>query len=432
MLMNGKLSRRDFNKLLVSGVAGAAFGIAGFSKPLFAASSRVVIIGGGFGGAAAAKYLRKLDPSISVTLVEPKAIFHTCPISNWVIAGLKTLPDIAQSYSVLKSRYQVTVIADTAVAIDAPAGRVTLKSGKVLHYDRLIVSPGIDFKWDAIPGYSQAVAEKNMPHAFQAGSQTMLLHKQLIALKDGSNVLICPPANPLRCPAAPYERASLMAMYLKKYKPKSKIIILDDKEKFSKQELFMQGWERFYPGMIEWRAATAGGKVEKVDGAAMTVTTEFGDEPGGVINVIPPQKAGSIAFEAALTDATGWCPVHPTTFESTIHPGIHVIGDACIAGDMPKSGFAASSQGKVAAVAIASLLRGKVPVSPSLVSTCYSLIAPGYAISVAGVYNLSSSGIVDIKGAGGLTPMDANDDHLRQEAAFAWGWYKNITKDNWG
>ncbi len=430
--MNRKLSRRNFSKLLVTGAAGAAFGIGGFSMPAFAASKRVVIIGGGFGGAAAAKYLRKIDPSISVTLVEPKAVFHTCPVSNWVITGLKTMQDIAQPYTVLKNRYRINVVADSAVAIDAPAGTVTLKSGKVLSYDRLIVSPGIDFKWDVIAGYSRMVAEQSMPHGFQAGKQTLLLRRQLLALKNGSNVLICPPGNPLRCPAAPYERASLIAMYLKKHKPKSKVIILDDKEKFSKQELFMQGWEKFYPGMIEWRAATAGGKVEKVDSASMTVTTEFGDEPGGLVNVIPPQKAGAIAFDAGLTDASGWCPVNPVTFESTIHPGIHVIGDACIAGDMPKSGFAASSQGKVAAVAVASLLRGKVPVAPSLVSTCYSLIAPGYAISVAGVYNLTSAGIVDIKGAGGLTPMDASADHLRQEAAYAWGWYKNITGDNWG
>lgn len=430
--MDHKLSRRDFSKLLLTCAAGSTFGMIAPSRTAFAASNHVVIIGGGFGGATAAKYLRKLDPSLSITLVEPKTVFQTCPVSNWVITGLKTMPDITQSYSALRNRYRVNVLTDTAVAIHPSAATVKLQSGKTLHYDRLIVSPGIDFRWEAINGYSKNVAEKSMPHAFEAGPQTLLLRQQLLALKDGSNVLICPPANPLRCPAAPYERASLIAMYLSKYKPNSKVIILDSKEKFSKQELFMQGWERLYPGKIEWRAATAGGKVEKVDAAAMTVTTEFGEEPGGIINVIPPQKAGRIAVEAGLTDASGWCPVHPVTFESTIHPGIHVIGDACIAGDMPKSGFAASSQGKVASVAIVSLFRGQVPVAPSLVSTCYSLVGTDYAISVAGVYKLAEGGIVDIKGSGGVTPMDADKNHLHQEATFAWGWYKNITQDIWG
>ncbi len=429
--MDQKLSRRDFSKLLFTGAAGAALGMFAHATPAFAAKNHVVIIGGGFGGATAAKYLRKLDPSLAITLVEPKTVFQTCPISNWVMTGLKTMPDITHTYNALRTKYRVAVMNDTAVTIDAAAAKVTLKSGKVLHYDRLIVSPGIDFKWDAIQGYSKSIAETSMPHGFQAGAQTLLLRNQLLALKDGSNVLICPPANPLRCPAAPYERASLMAMYLSKYKPKSKIIILDDKEKFSKQELFMQGWERLYPGKIEWRAATAGGKVEGVNAEAMTVATEFGDEAGGLINIIPPQKAGKIAFDAGLTDASGWCPVHPVTFESTIHPGIHVIGDACHAGDMPKSGFAASSQGKVAAAAIVALFRGQVPIAPSLVSTCYSLLGTDYAISVAGMYKLSAGGIVDIPGAGGVTPMDANNEHLRQEAIFAWGWYKNITQDIW-
>ena len=430
--MERKLSRRDFNKQLVSVATAFSLGIAGFTKSAFAGSNRVLIIGGGFGGATAAKYLRKLDPSLSVTLIEPKAVFYTGPLSNWVLAGLKTMQDIAQHYTTLKNRYNVTVIPDTAVSIDAVKKEVKLKSGKVLSYDRLIVSPGIDFTWDTIEGYSEKVAEHIMPHGFQGGSQILLLRQQLLALKDGSNVLICPPVNSFRCPASPYERASLIAMYLKKNKPKSKVIILDHKEMFSMQELFMQGWERLYPGMIVWRAATAGGNIEKVDAASMTVVTEFGDEHGGMINVIPPQKAGRIAYEAGLTDATGWCPVNPETFESTIHQGIHVIGDACMAGEMPKTGFAANNQGKIAAAAIVSLFRGRQPGSPSLLSNCYSLIDNGYAISVAGVYKVTPAGIVDINGTKGLTPLDASHEYLRQEAALAWSWYKNITKDVWG
>ena len=430
--MSHTLSRRDFNKLLLSGVAASAFGIMGSSNTAFASSKRVVVIGGGFGGAAAAKYLRKLDPSISVTLVEPKAIFYTCPFSNWVLGGLKTMEDIAQTYSALKNKYQVNVIADSAVAIDSVRGTVKLKSGQVLGFDRLILSPGIDFKWDAIPGYSESVAGSKMPHAYQAGPQTVLLHNQLLAMRNGGRVFICPPANPFRCPPGPYERASLIAGYLKAKKPLSKIIILDPKEKFSKQGLFKKGWERLYPGMIEWRSGSTGGKLVKVDAATMSLTTEFGVENGDVINIIPPQKAGKIAFDAGLTDATGWCPINPISFESTIHPGVHVIGDASIAGAMPKSGFAASSQGKVAAAAIVRLFQGKVPAAPSLVNTCYSLIGPGYGISVAGVYKLTVEGIVEIPEAGGLTPINADDDQLREEANFAKGWYSNIVQDTWG
>jgi len=430
--MSHKLSRRDFNKLLLSGAAGSALGLFGTFNTAFASTKRVVVIGGGFGGAAAAKYLRKLDPSIAVTLVEPKAIFYTCPFSNWVLGGLQTMENIAQTYSVLKSKYQVNVIADTAVAVDAARSTVKLKSGQMLNYDRLIVSPGIDFKWDSIPGYNESVANSKMPHAYQAGPQTILLHNQLLAMKNGGRVLICPPANPFRCPPGPYERASLIASYLKAKKPKSKVLILDPKDKFSKQALFKKGWDRLYPGMIEWRSGATGGKVTNVNAAAMTVTTEFGVEKGDVINVIPPQKAGKIAFDAGLTDATGWCPVNPVSFESTIHPGIHVIGDASVAGAMPKSGFAASSQGKIAAAAIVRLLQGKVPAAPSLVNTCYSLIGPDYGISVAGVYKLTAEGIVEIKEGGGLTPITADDDQLREEANFARGWYNNIIHDTWG
>lgn len=430
--MDRKLSRREFSKLLLTGAAGIALETMSPALPVYAAPKRIVIIGGGFGGTTAAKYLRKLDPSLSITLVEPKTLFYTCPVSNLVVAGIKEMQDIAQNYTILKNRYHVKVITDTATAIDPVAGTVALKHGKVLHYDRLVVSPGIDFIWNAIPGYSQRVAEERMPHAFEAGVQTLLLRKQLLDLPNGGTVLICPPANPFRCPPAPYERASLIAMYLKRYKPKSKVIILDSKEKFAKQGLFTLGWERLYPGMIEWRAASAGGKLEKADAGAMTVTTEFGDETGGIVNIIPPQKAARIAVEAGLIDSSGWCPVNPVTFESTMHPGIHVIGDACRAGEMPKSGFAASSQGKIASAAIVALLRGKAPVEPFLVNTCYSFVGAEYAISVVGAYRIREGVITDTNSAAGLTPLDATDEQLRQEAAFAWSWYKNCTRDIWG
>ena len=429
------ISRRDFNKLLVSGVAGSAFGLFGMTGTSLAAGGtkkHVVVVGGGFGGAATAKYLRKLDPSISVTLIEPKAAYVTCPFSNWVLGGLRTMKDITQTYTALRTRHGVNVIADRVVGVDAAKGTVKLAGGKTIGYDRLVVSPGIDFKYDAIPGYSQKIAESKIPHAWQAGPQTVLLQRQLHAMKNGGTVVICPPDNPFRCPPGPYERASLVANYLKKNKPKSKIVILDAKEKFSKQGLFTKGWERLYPGMIEWRSSTGGGKVLKLDADKMTLETDLGAVKGDVINIIPAQKAGKIAFDAGLTNEKGWCPVNPSSFESTLHKGIHIVGDACVAGAMPKSGFAASSQGKVAAAAIVNLLRGQEPAPPSLVNTCYSLIGPKYGVSVAGVYQLSATGIVDIPGAGGLTPADASDDQLEQEALFAEGWYTNICNDIWG
>lgn len=429
--MNNNLSRRDFSRLLLAGAAGATFGVFGGGMA-FAAQSRVIVVGGGFGGASTARYLKKLDPSISVTLIEPKAVYVTCPFSNWVLGGVKSMSDITRTYSALANRYGIHIVRDVVRSIDALKSTVTVGSGKVLPYDRLVVAPGIDFRWGEIEGYSQSVAESKMPHGWQAGSQTELLRRQLTEMRDGGTVLICPPINLYRCPPGPYERASLIAFYLKEHKPKSKIIILDPKEKFSKQGLFKKGWARLYPGMIEWRGPASGGKVLGIDAATMTVRTDHGEVRGDVINVIPPQKAGAIAIEAGLADASGWCPVNPLSFESTLHPGIHVIGDACQAGPMPKSGFAASSQGKVAAAAIVRLLRGLEPAPPSLVNTCYSLIGPTYGVSVTGVYRLSSDGIYEVPDSGGLTPIDAPDTQLEQEAEFARGWYTNIVRDIWG
>ena len=430
--MSQKFTRREFSKLVIAGAAGSTLGVFGGARPAFANQKHVVVIGGGFGGASAAKYIRKLDSSISVTLVEPATTFYTCPFSNWVMGGLKEMKDIAQTYDVLKSAYGIEVVHDEAVEIDATNHSVKLKGGGELKYDRLVVSPGIDFNYDAVEGYSEELANTVMPHAYKAGPQTELLTKQIQEMKDGDNVIICPPGNPFRCPPGPYERTSLIAHYLKENKPNSKVIVLDSKEKFSKQGLFTKGWGRLYGDVIDWRAVSKGGKVLSVDAETMTVNTSAGPVKGGVINVIPPQRAGKIAFAAGLTNETGWCPVNPITFESTIHPGIHVIGDACIAGAMPKSGFAASSQGKVTAASIVRLLQGKVPAPPSLVNTCYSLVGPGYGISVAAVYKLTSDGIVKIKDSGGLTPMDADDDQLSEEATYARGWYNNIAQDIWG
>ena len=430
--MGNRISRRSFSKLLLSGLAGSSVFLS--AGPLMASTSkaRVVIIGGGFGGATVARYLKKLDPAISVTLVEPKTVFHTCPMSNAVIGGIRKMPDIAHNYNTLRNRFGVEVIHDTATLIDPAKKTVKLKGGRSLQYDRLVVSPGVDFIWDAIAGYSQKAAESVMPHAYEAGSQTLLLRRQLLAMKDGENVIICAPKNPFRCPAAPYERASLIAYYLKKNKPKSKVIILDGKDVFTKQDLFMLGWDRLYPGKVEWRSSSVGGNVERLDPATMTVSTEFGDEKGGVINVIPPQRAGRIAIDTGLADASGWCPVNPANFESLLHPGIHVIGDSALVGTMPKSGTAANTQAKALAASLVASFGGAAAGSHDLASLCYSMIAPGYAISVAGAYVQSPEGIKDNPEAIHLTSMEATTDQLAGEAAQADNWYRNISQDTWG
>ncbi|MDH4134365.1 MAG: FCSD flavin-binding domain-containing protein [Gammaproteobacteria bacterium] len=424
-----KITRRDFIKLSGASATALAIGSMGVSGAARAANGpRVVVVGGGFGGATCAKYLRRADASIQVTLVEPNAKFYTCPFSNYVIGGFRKLEENMQTYDALRKQ-GVSVVHDTVTAIDAAGKKVTLKSGKTLPYDRLVVSPGIDFKWDAIPGYSEQ-ASQAMPHAWKAGPQTTLLRKQLEAMKDGGLVVMVAPPNPFRCPPGPYERASVIAHYLSEHKPKSKIIILDAKDDFSKKGLFMAGWEKLYPGKIEWVAGSKGGEVKSVNAKTLTVESTLEKYNAAVVNLIPAQTAGHIAIASGLADEKGWCPVDPKTFESKKHPGIHVIGDASIAGALPKSGFAANSEAKIAAAAIAAMFRGDSVADASYVNTCYSLLAPNYGISVAGVYRVTDKGIVQIEG--GVSPKDAPDGFRADEAKYAYGWYASITADSWG
>ena len=428
-----KITRRDFLK--IAGAASAA-GVLGYASTARAAeggkgAARVVVVGGGFGGATCAKYLRRLDPGVAVTLVEPSTKFITCPFSNLVLGGLRTMDSITQNYDALKKKHGVNVMHDTVTAIDAAGKKVTLKSGKMLSYDRLVVSPGIDFKWDGIEGYSEKAAEV-MPHAWKAGPQTLLLQKKLKAMKNGGTFILVSPPNPFRCPPGPYERASMVAHYLKEHKPKSKIIILDAKDKFSKQGLFQAGWDKLYPGMIEWVSSAKGGTVKSVNVKKMMLDTELDKHKADVVNFIPAQTAGKIALSSGLADDKGWCPVDPKTFESKLHPGVHVIGDSSIAGALPKSGFAASSEAKMCAAAIVALFKGETPAENSLVNTCYSLIAPKYGISVAGVYRVTEKGITEVEGAGGVSPKDVPDYFRENEAEYAAGWYAGITSDIWG
>ena len=421
-----KINRRNFAKII--GSAGLASTL-GMPSLVFGASKKVVVVGGGFGGATAAKYLRKLDSSIDVTLVEPNPTYYTCPFSNTVLGGIKDMSEIAHGYGAMKNKHGVRVIHAKAKNVNSNSKTVTLDNGRKLDFDRAIVSPGVDLRFDSMEGYSQTATDK-MPHSWKAGPQTALLRRQLENMRNGGTVLICPPGNPFRCPPGPYERTSLIAHYLKTHKPKSKIIILDAKEKFSKQSLFMSGLDLHYGDLIEWRAGTAGGKISRVDPQNMQVETEFGMEKGDVINFIPAQHAGKVARDSGLTNKKGWCPVNQVTFESTLQPGIHVIGDASIAGKMPKSGFSANSQGKVAAAAIVSELAGQEPIEPSYANTCYSLITPEHGISVAKVYKISDKKtIVGVKGSGGVSPKNEDPIVRRQEAIYTQGWYDAIVQD---
>ena len=425
--------RRRFIKLLGgSGMMLASINPLSVFAQSKSASARVVIVGGGFGGATCAKYLNMFDPSISVTLIEPSMRFKTCPFSNAVLSGLRDMDSISHGYQAHEKR-GINVVHDKVIQIDAAGKNVTLSNGKTLPYDRLVLSPGIDFKWDEVDGMQASDAEL-IPHAWQGGPQTTILRDQLVAMKDGGTVIIAPPDNPFRCPPGPYERVSLIAYYLKQHKPKSKILILDAKAKFSKQALFMQGWEKLYPGMIDWVSGDKGGRIDSVDVKNRTIHSESGDKhKADVINLIPPQKAGLIAHTAGLTNSDGWSPVNQRTFESKTHPGIHIIGDASIAGKMPKSGFAANSQGKVCAAAIVSAIHGSKMPDPSYVNTCYSLVSPDYGISVAAVYRYSDDkGIYKVKGSGGVSPKDADAAFRKLEARYAKGWYDSITSDSFG
>lgn len=429
------ISRRHF--IQITGGA-AAVSTLGFSNILLAGKSagHVVIIGGGIGGATAARYIKRADPAVDVTIIEPNANYYTCFMSNEVISGERSIDSIKFGYKNLESM-SVKIVRDYATNIDAGKKQVATKSNGNIAYDRCIVSPGVDFKWEMIEGYDAKVAAEKIPHAWKAGPQTMLLRKQLEAMKDGGTVIIAPPPNPFRCPPGPYERASQIAWYLKHNKPKSKVLILDAKDKFSKFGLFMQGWKKHYGygtdnSMIEWVKGAEGGIIEGVNPATNTVIGSVGEYKGDVINIIPAQKAGKIAFTAGLVNDKGWCPVDQKTFESTIHKDVYVIGDSSVASPLPKSGYSANSEAKVCAAAVVASLHGKPAGIPTLVNTCYSLITPEDGISVAMVYNFDGKKIQKVKGSGGLTPMDSSPAMRKREANYAHSWFNNITHDTFG
>lgn len=421
-----KISRRTFNGLLGAVGAASTFGITG----CFGAE-RVVVVGGGFGGATAAKYLKRYNPSLDVTMIDAEKSHFTCPFSNTVLAGMNTMSFIERKFDALASKYGVKVVNATVTMIDGAAKKVITADGQSFAYDKCIVSPGIDMKWGALPGYDEA-ASHIMPHAWKAGPQTVLLHKQLEAMADGGHVIISSPGNPFRCPPGPYERASLIAHYIKTKKPKSKVIILDSKDDFAKSGLFKEGWEKMYEKHLEWVPAAKGGKVASVDAKAGVVATDFDKFKPSVANIIPPQTAGVVAIKSGLADKSGFCPVDRNTFESTQVKDVYVIGDSCIADAMPKSGYSASSQAKVASAAIVASLKGMPAVPFSAINTCYSLVNPDYGISVAAVFEVKDGKIAGVAGSGGVSPKGANAQFRKKEADFASGWYASISQDTWG
>jgi sulfide dehydrogenase [flavocytochrome c] flavoprotein chain len=424
-MQSRKVTRRD-------AVLGITATTALLAVPAIAgaqSSARVVVVGGGFGGASCARALKRLDPKLQVTLVEPNKVFTACPFSNEVIAGLREIE--AQQFGYAKIAAEgVNVVAQAATKIDGQARNVTLADGTSLAYDRLVLAPGIDFNFEALTGYDEAASAK-MPHAWKAGEQTMLLRKQLEAMEDGGTVAIAVPANPSRCPPAPYERASLIAHYLKTKKPRSKVLILDAKDNFSQQRLFERAWKELYGEMIERVSLSQGGRVTSVDPATNTIVTEFGNYTVQVANVIPPQRAGHISTIAGAADHTGWCPINPATFESTLVSNIHVIGDACLGGGIPKSAAAASAQAKACAAAVVNLLADKAPETPRLTGVCYNTVAPGYGFSLAGNYQPKDDIFAEVEG-GITSPVDAPREVRAREADEAKTWFQTITANTFG
>ena len=414
-------------RTLVSGIFALPLAAPSIAR---AAPARVVIVGGGIGGVSTARAIKRHASSVSVTLIERNSQYHTCPFSNGVLGGLWPLERIRFSYEKL-SAAGIDVIHETAAALDPQTRRVTLSDGRRLEADFLVLSPGIQFVWTAIEGLSETVS-RVMPHGWQAGEQTTLLRDQLVAMRDGGTVVVAIPRPPFRCPPGPYERISLIAHYLKTAKPASKIIVLDAQQSFSKQDLFEEAWNTLYPGMIERLPGSASGEVLSVDPGRMRVSTGFDDFAVDVANIIPPQRAGQIALAAGLDQGLGWCPVDPVSFESKAAPGIFILGDAAVAGDMPKSAFAANVQAKTCADAILARIEGQALQPAKLINVCYSLAAPGYGFSIADVFEPRPDKLTSVITARKTTALKAPKETLALEAEYAAAWFDTVTAELFG
>jgi NADPH-dependent 2,4-dienoyl-CoA reductase/sulfur reductase-like enzyme len=420
------VSRRALLRLGAAASAAAAFPAPSIGQN----APRVVVIGGGFAGANCARALKVMNPNCSVTLVADGETYTAFPLSNAVLAGLRPLTAQQFGYNKIAGA-GVAVAVGRVSGIDPQAKTVRLGDGRSVPYDRLVIAPGIDVKFDAIKGYSEAAAEI-MPHAWTNGAQVALLAKQLDAMPADGVVVISAPVAPLRCPLGPYERASMIEFFLKARKPKAKLIVLDSKDSFILQKQFEAAWAELYPGLVEWIGLSQGGNLTEVDVASKTLITDFESYKADVANVIPPQRAAQITATAGVADRTGWCPVDPTTFESQLMPNIHVIGDAAIAGAMPKAASAASAEGQICAAAITELLQGKAPQPRELGSSCYSLIAPNFALAIAGKYRPTDGQFMEVEGTVASTPADAAPEQHAQEAKSADAWFAATTRETFG
>ena len=423
------LQRRQFVQTLGVGSAAAGLGVLGGCATAGGNGPKVVVVGGGYAGATAAKYLRLFsDNTVNVTLVEPNAAFVSCPISNLVINGSKTIADVTTPYDNLEKRHGVKLVRDTVTSIDVEKRVVKLAGGTELPYDRVIVSPGVDFMWDSLPGMASQTAKDKVLHAWKAGAQTVALRRQLEALPDGGVYAMSIPLAPYRCPPGPYERACMVANYFKKAKPKSKVVIFDANDDItSKKGLFMKAWDEHYRGMIEYRPKH---KVTDVDVTTNTLKFEFNDDfKAGVLNVIPDMRAGDIAVKTGLATANKrWCDVDFLTFESKAAKNVHVLGDAIqIAPAMPKSGHMANQHGKTCAAAVVSLLAGKEPPQlPIYANTCYSFVTDEDVVHVASVhrYDAAQKTMLTVPGSGGLSSAASE-----LEGRYALAWARNIWAD---
>lgn len=419
-----KMQRREFLKAGAAGVAMA--GIAGCAgMPGGAPKARVVVVGGGYGGATASKYIRMLDPSIEVVLVEPNEVFVSCPISNLVLGGFKTIGDVTTPYTGLERNHGVRIVRDMAVAIDPDKKQVRLARGEPIAFDRVIVAPGIDFIPGAIPGLASADAQERVLHAWKAGPQTVQLRRQLEQMRDGGVFVLSMPEAPYRCPPGPYERACQVAAYFKAAKPRSKVLLLDaNGDVTSKGPLFKKAWAELYKGIIEYRPNS---KAIDVDAKAGVVKLELEDVKGDVLNVLPPMKAGRVA-DPFITANKRWCEVDWLTYESKAAKGVHVLGDSLqIAPLMPKSGHMANGHGKACAAAVVALINGEAPnPSPTLTNTCYSFVSDKLVVHVASVhkYDEKDRTMKTVPGAGGVS---AAMNEL--EAGYALNWAANIWSD---
>ncbi|MBC7501480.1 MAG: FAD-dependent oxidoreductase [Herminiimonas sp.] len=427
------MQRRDFIKALGAGSALAATAGCASSGSNGSTGSvgkaKVVVIGGGYGGATAAKFIRVWsDNTIAVTLIEPNAGFVSCPLSNLVLGGSKQMADISVSYDNLQQRHGIRIVRDMVERIDVAKQTVTLASGAVLPYDRLVVSPGIDFMYDSLPGMKKAGAQDKVLHAWKAGPQTLALRKQLEAMPDGGTYVMSIPLAPYRCPPGPYERACQVAHYFSTAKPKSKVLILDANEDVtSKAALFKKVWADRYKNLIEYRPSFV---ATDVDADTKTIISDFGDKvQGDVLNVVPPHRAGTIAHQTGLANMNArWCEVNFLTFESTQAKNIHVLGDAIqVAPLMPKSAHMANQQAKVCAAAVVDLLNGQAPNTAAVMSnTCYSFTSDKEVIHVASVhrYDTEKKTFLSVAGAGGLSSMPNE-----LEGTYAMNWARNIWAD---